>query len=177
MQAMRGAAPSFGIITSLVVQTFPAPDYAIVFQYHWDFDASDAASAFVAFQNYLFSDIEAAIGFEIVLTAGSEEGIVGFGLAGGYYGESEATLNATLAPLLKKLPPYSWSSLDGDGTYIGSVMELAGGTLNTHTALDVNDTFYAKSLMTPESEIINLKAATAFMEFLATEGFNSETVS
>ncbi|KAF8912275.1 hypothetical protein CPB85DRAFT_1455042 [Mucidula mucida] len=173
--AMRGAAPSFGITTKLVLKTSPVPDYAIIFQYSWSLNATAAGAAFVSFQNFLFTDIPSEIGMELVLTRGSESGLVQFGLTGGYYGESEATLDATLEPLLSQLPPYDSRTLSGDGTYLGTVSVLGDGTVSTHDAKDGTDTFYAKSLMTPESEIITLEAATAFMTYLANEGYESGT--
>ncbi len=175
LQAMRGAAPSFGITTKLVLKTSPVPDYAIIFQYSWSLNATAAGAAFVSFQNFLFTDIPSEIGMELVLTRGSESGLVQFGLTGGYYGESEATLDATLEPLLSQLPPYDSRTLSGDGTYLGTVSVLGDGTVSTHDAKDGADTFYAKSLMTPESEIITLEAATAFMTYLANEGYESGT--
>ncbi|KAF8996574.1 glucooligosaccharide oxidase [Hymenopellis radicata] len=173
--AMRGAAPSFGITTKMIMKTSPVPDYAIIFQYSWSLNATAAGAAFVSFENFLFTDIPPEIGMELVLYRGSESGLVGISLSGGYYGESEATLDATLAPLLAQLPPYDSRTLSGDGTYIGTVSVLGDGTISTHNAKDVNDTFYAKSLMTPESEIITLEAATAFMTYLANEGYESGT--
>ncbi|KIY64917.1 Glucooligosaccharide oxidase [Cylindrobasidium torrendii FP15055 ss-10] len=174
--AMRGAAPSFGITTSMVVKTFDAPNYAAIFQYEWDLNPSDAANFLIEYQNFLLTDIPAELGSGLVLGpwASSQDNIY-LSLSGGWYGESEEALNDVLKPFLDKVPEPTSRRISGDGTYIGSVTELGGGSLNTHDAKDTTDTFYAKSLMTPESDLITLEAATAFMEYLVDRGYNSGT--
>jgi len=62
------------------------------------------------------------------------------------------------------------------GTYLGSAVILAGGSLDTKTKPHGNDTFYAKSLMTPERAPISDGAVRAFVEHLANEGFASKTL-
>ncbi len=42
---------------------------------------------------------------------------------------------------------------------------------------DNTDTFYAKSLMTPEGAPMSAQALQAFMNVVANEGFTTETVS
>ena len=63
------------------------------------------------------------------------------------------------------------------GTYINSVQYLGGlGRLNTTGIPDSTDTFYAKSLMTPTASPISAAAGTAFMTYLANQGFGTSTV-
>ncbi|KAJ7460811.1 hypothetical protein FB451DRAFT_1181784 [Mycena latifolia] len=87
------------------------------------------------------------LGTELVFSAGPSSSHVTLGLTGAFY--SSANLTATLAPYLKTLPTPSWSTLS-PGRYINSVSVLAGQPLNTSTAPEATDTFYTKSLMTPE---------------------------
>ncbi|KAL0060092.1 hypothetical protein AAF712_013137 [Marasmius tenuissimus] len=173
--ALRGAAPSFGITTSIEVATFPAPSYSIVFSYTWDLDASAAGQALVDFQSFVTdtSDLPPEFGGELTLYKGSAQGKVGFKLIGGWYGEQGGKLDEVLAPYLAKLPQPATNDRLGDGTYIGSVKEL-GGSLDT-TGPDTTDTFYAKSLITPAGTPLSGDAAGSFMQYLSNEGFQSDT--
>ncbi|KAJ7460813.1 glucooligosaccharide oxidase [Mycena latifolia] len=171
--AIRGASPSFGIVTSVEVQTFPAPASATVFQYGWDsLDITTASNAIASFQTYAATNIPKELGAELVFSAGPSSSHVTLGLTGAFY--SSANLTATLAPYLKTLPTPSWSTLS-PGSYINSVSVLAGQPLNTSTAPEATDTFYTKSLMTPEGAPMSAAAIKAFVTYMAVQGFSSKT--
>ena len=172
---MRGSAGSFGITTSIEVTTFAAPSSATVFSYQWDsMSVTDAANGLADFQSFVQTNIPPEFGAEITLGKGSASGRVYFSLVGGWYGPA-AKLNATIGPLLAKLPKNPTTSLNV-GTYINSVQALAGSSLSTTGKADTPDTFYAKSLMTPASSPMSKAAITAFMKYLGKEGFSSTTV-
>ena len=172
---MRGASGSFGVVTSVQVETFAAPESATIFSYHWDFNAADAASATQQFQNFVQSDIPQEFGAEIVLSRGSSSGRVSFGLTGGWYAPADQ-FAAVIARLLDTLPPPSRQSVN-PGTYIESVQHLGGlNMLNTTDIPDIHDTFYAKSLMTPEASPMTSTALNAFMTYLGNTGFTANTV-
>jgi len=174
---MRGTGASFGIATAITVKTFPAPPTATIFSYNWQLSASEAARAFATYQSFvLTADLPPEFGAEIVLTPGNVQGNVTVGLAGGWYLPFEQ-LNATLKPLLDKLPAQTREPSFDTGDYLHSAVNLAGGSLDTSSAPDGTDTFYAKSLMTPEASPISDKALEAWMEVLANEGFNAPVVS
>ncbi|KAF9456045.1 hypothetical protein BDZ94DRAFT_1276638 [Collybia nuda] len=167
--AARGAASSFGIVTSIEVKTFPEPPSGIIFQYEWILDVEGMAEALDIVQNYLESGIPPAVGGEINLFRGPTQGTVVFHISGGWYGPADQ-LNTTVAPLLQKMPEGPQTTIT-PGNYSESVVFLAGGSLETHAKPDHTDTFYAKSLMTPEASPMSLKARTAFAHFLANEAF------
>lgn len=172
--ALRGSSGSFGIVTSIQVTTFPAPESATVFEYGWDLSAADAATATQQFQTFVQTNIPQEWAAELVIGQGSSMGRVSFGLTGGWYGPADQ-LAGVLAPLLAVLPQPSSVTLT-PGTYINSVQVLGGsGSLDTTTAPDTHDTFYAKSLMTPEASPMTDQALNAFMSYLANEGFNTDT--
>lgn len=172
---MRGAGASFGITTSITVRTFPAPPQGTIFSFNWHFTADEAAAALGKFQSFvLHSNFPPEIGAEIVLTPGDVQGNVSMGLAGGWYGPVDQ-LNATLAPFMEVMPPPRTSSFD-IGDYLHSAINLAGGSLDTTSAPDGTDTFYAKSLMTPQSSPMSDAALKAFMSVLANEGFTAPVV-
>ena len=173
---MRGSAPSFGITTSIEVKTFAAPPSVTVFRYDWNnLDAADAANGIAAFQTFVQSDdVPSHFGGEINLLKSTAPGTVSFELLGGWYGP-ESELAGVLFPLLARLPQNPQVNLTS-GTYLDSVVYLSGGSLNT-TQPDRNDTFYVKSLMTPQSSPMSTEAITAFINYLANEGQGSTLVS
>ena len=169
---MRGSSGSFGIVTSIQVTTFPAPSSASVFKYIWDLSAADAANATQKFQKFVQTNISQEFGAELVIGRGSASGRVSFGLTGGWYAPTEQLADA-IAPFLADLSTPSSISIQ-NGTYINSVQILgAPAALNTSTAPDTQDTFYAKSLMTPEASPMTEKALNAFMFYLGKKGFTT----
>jgi hypothetical protein len=175
---MRGSGGSFGITTSIEVTTFPAPPTVALIRYNWDLSVTDAASAIAAFQSFVQTDIPRELGTMIGLTKGSELGRVAFQLFGNWYGHAEG-LNATMAPLLSQMPispQITWSV----GSYINSVailgVEAGSPTLNTSSMPEKPDTFYAKSIMTPESSPMTISAIRAYVKYLAHEGYSSTLV-
>lgn len=176
LQGLRGASSSLGIVTSIHANTFAAPSSATVFQYTWDLSASAASSALLAFQTFVqSSNLPLAFAAELVLGAGSSKGRINFGVTGGWYGPANQYAGV-IAPLLAVLPTPGWSQVT-PGTYIASVTNLGGlGRLNTTGKPDETDTFYAKSLMTPANSPISSVASTAFMNYLANQGFGTNTV-
>jgi hypothetical protein len=171
---MRGSGGSFGITTSIEAKTFPAPPSATVFTYEWTLDVAGTAKGIGAFQSFVQTNISPQLGGEINLFRGSKAGTVVFSLTGGWYGPAK-DLNATIAPLLKQMPSGP-KITQSPGSYINSVANLAGGSLDTRSTPDGHDTFYAKSLMTPEASPMSSAALTAFAHYLANEGFASKTV-
>ncbi|KAF8224091.1 glucooligosaccharide oxidase [Tricholoma matsutake] len=173
--AMRGSGGSFGIATSIEVATYPAPPSVTVFDYNWDLNAADAANFIDAFQTFVQTDIPPQFGSYINLFKGSASGRVMVQLYGGWYGPPGG-LNRTIAPFLSQIPTSPRTTLNV-GNYINSVEVFGQGTgspnLNTSVAPDIHDTFYAKSIMTPESSPMSISAITAFMDYLAHEGFSS----
>lgn len=167
--ALRGAAPSFGITTSIEVKTFAAPSSATVYSYVWDLDVATAAAGLGSFQKYAQADAPSELGAEITLGKGSNKGRVYFQLIGVWYGTGN--LDDVLKPLLDDLPGGPQIELN-PGSYIQSVEKLAGGSLDV-SAPDTTDTFYAKSLMTPEDSPMSNDSMNAFMCYLANEGYDT----
>ncbi|KAF8069843.1 glucooligosaccharide oxidase [Lyophyllum atratum] len=164
---LRGSAGSLGITTSIEVTTFPAPPSATIFQYDWNLNATAAAKGISAFQSFVQTNIPFHLGAEINLGTGSSAGTVYFSLAGAWYAPVSG-LNATLAPLLRQMPSNPRTTIR-TGTYLNSVKILAEDSLDEH------DTFYAKSLMTPDSSPMSDAAILAFTKYLTTQGSSAKT--
>ncbi|KAG6829575.1 hypothetical protein H0H92_004124 [Tricholoma furcatifolium] len=175
--ALRGAASSFGIVTSIEVETFPAPPTGTIFQYSWDgLTPTNATRILSVIQQFIATgDVPSYLGGEINLFRGSVVGTISISFEGGWYAPLE-TLNATVQPLLDQILPVSRTSFF-TGTYLETAENLAGGSLDTTSAPDGHDTFYAKSLMTPQSSPMSDSTLLAYTTYLAYQGFDAEVVS
>ncbi|KDR69185.1 hypothetical protein GALMADRAFT_145590 [Galerina marginata CBS 339.88] len=173
--ALRGSSSSFGIVTAIHANTFAAPSSTTIFEYTWNLSASEASASLAAFQSFVLSpNLPQEFGAEIVLTPGSSKGRVVFGLTGGWYAPADQ-FNTVIALLLAKLPTPANKTVTV-GTYIHSVQLLGGlGQLRTDGIPDMLDTFYAKSLMTPEASPMSTASMNAFMNYLANQGFGTNT--
>ncbi|KAF8701080.1 hypothetical protein AX14_000568 [Amanita brunnescens Koide BX004] len=169
--AMRGAGPSFGITTSITVKTFPEPSITTIYQYNWNMNSSAVAKAISSFQKFSQTNIPKEYSAELALFKGKVAGQLQFSFTGGWYGPTDK-LNGIIKPYLDTLPePDSIGSKSG--SYIDSLRLLGGlGHLSTQTP-DSRNTFYAKSLMTPEASPISDTALAAFTDYLANAGFKT----
>ena len=104
IQALRGAPPSFGIITKLKVLTHPAPTHATTFGFTYTWSTPElASSAFQIFQNFtVTADLPSTLGLQVRYTEASP--VPTFLLNGAYYGDDGiAGLNKTIQPLWDSL--------------------------------------------------------------------------
>jgi hypothetical protein len=169
--AIRGAAPSFGIVTSITIKTQPAPSSNILFQYV--FDASNTAIAvqtFLAYQNFGANSAPPQLGIQVELDSGY------FSVSGVYYG-TKTQFNAAIKPFLAAVPKAPTSSSTKTYDWLGILTQLAGsdGSLNTSTKPDESDTFYAKSLVVDENAPLTEAALTSFFTYLNGPGVKSDT--
>ncbi|KAL0570946.1 hypothetical protein V5O48_011016 [Marasmius crinis-equi] len=175
--AIRGAAPSFGITTSVEVETFAVPQHASIYSYSWDLTADAAAQAFVDYQSFVLdtTDLPPELGVSLTLTKSNTSGHVAFSLGGGWYGEPDK-LDGVWKPLLDKLPdPASYERM-GNGTWMDAVefgARVTGSSLDTLRMPSPSDLFYSKSLMTSEGSPSTGEAALSLMRYLSNEGFRS----
>lgn len=95
-------------------------------------------------------------------------------VTGVWYGPANG-FDATLKPLLDILPKPSWSNKDV-GDYLNSLESLGEGSIGV-TKPEPKDTFYAKSLLTPENKPLNAEAQKPFITYLAQTGFDAKVVS
>ncbi|KAL0577216.1 hypothetical protein V5O48_004782 [Marasmius crinis-equi] len=166
--AMRGAGPSFGITTSIEFNTHPVPTESYVYHINWQMTATQVAIAIKNLQVFSQSPIPAELSAYIYLAKGNATGMVYVELTGGWYGSQEE-FDRVIEPYLMTLPEPAFKGLNGNGTYIDALQSNAdGGTLDTST--QSSKTFYAKSLMVPESEPLESAALDALGSHLAYAG-------
>ena len=170
-KAIRGAAPSFGVVTSLTVKTQPAPSVNILFRYAFSPpNESIAVKTFLAYQTFGAKHAPPALGISVELGNGD------FVISGVYYG-SKSAFTAAIKPLLDTVPLPPTSSSVKTYDWLGVVEQLAGGdgNLNTSTKPDQPDTFYAKSLMVAEAEPLTEAALLSFFKYLFSAGKTTDT--
>ncbi|KAI5895779.1 FAD-binding domain-containing protein [Schizophyllum commune H4-8] len=170
---LRGAGASLGIVTSFVFATEPVPPLGgTTFQYNWNMTAAEAAASLSTFQDFVQSGIPATLGGELILSKGTVPGNIGVQFMGVHW-DDPATFNDTIAPYMSLFrQPDSSNVTSGD--WITVLAAWAFGNLDTSTMAPYSDAFYAKSLLTPEREGISGKAIDAFVNYLATDGFDSD---
>ena len=137
---------------------------------------AQAAQVLETWQSLVDQNLLVELGNNMEFRRGPVKETVTFTMFGALYQEELKPLfdlvdklNITLKPVV---------TLQG-GTYIDSVRILGQPNPldNVHTAPDVNDTFYVKSLMIPETLPLNSTAWKAFTKYLAEEGYDSPLVS
>ncbi|KAL8290576.1 hypothetical protein RQP46_002834 [Phenoliferia psychrophenolica] len=160
--ALRGAAQSFGIITTFHFDTFAAPQVAVNFAYSWyGVSADTAASLFSSWQGWVAESAPADLGVSFTIGAG-----ISCEISGVYYGSSDA-FHDVFDSFIDSTPT-GYSQSVKELSWIDSLAALAGSQkLNTTGVSDSRDDFSAKSLMTPEATLISDEALGAFFGYLS----------
>ncbi|TFK19274.1 glucooligosaccharide oxidase [Coprinopsis marcescibilis] len=169
--ALRGSAPSFGVVTSITVNTFPAPSSVTFFEYDWTLSTADATKALASFQSFAASNFSSSFSADLNLSPGSRAGQLSVTISGAHYEPPAAgpqSFNSTITPLLNLLPRPSTRNVT-TGTYLDSVRFFE------QWSWDKNDTFYAKSLLVPQDSPLSSGALEAFIKYISTDAFPAST--
>ncbi|KAI0755390.1 FAD-binding domain-containing protein [Daedaleopsis nitida] len=171
--AATGAGASFGIMTSFTTATHAAVD-SIAFAYNFpNYGPKDASKGLQAWQNF-GKNLDVNVGLQIHIDPSSDApNGISFSVSGVYYGANQAKVDSTFAPLLKTLGKPSSTSFQKQ-SWIDSVVYLAGAgsvaELNTTTAPDVHDDFFATSTFVSEQEPMSTAASDALMNYIYKQG-------
>ncbi|KAJ6631164.1 FAD-binding domain-containing protein [Mycena sp. CBHHK59/15] len=163
--AIRGASPSYGIVTQYTFQTHQAPTSVIRFAFNFidnDRSADKFAKLLRAYQTW-------------GLTAPKEMGIVAnVWQAGrdvemaGYYMGSQADFDRVSGSLLSATGQPTATYIQERG-WITALTEADGGSsLSTQGAPNIHDTFFAKSLVIPTSAPLTSDAFSALAKYFTT---------
>jgi len=175
--ALRGAGASYGIMTAMRFRTQTAPSKATNFKYDWNLSEADFANALIKFQTFCMSNLPAPLGLEANLgTSSSNDGKLQFSLTGAWYGPPEA-FAAVVQPFLSQMPAPVEKSIKTT-SWIGSLSGLAGRQALSTSGVDLTaegDTFYAKSITTPQEAPMSNASILAFSKYLANYGVRSNT--
>lgn len=173
--ALRGAAESFGIITTFYLQTLPAPASVVNWQYSIPGMFTSAATTTAAFTHVQAfaqnaSVVDRKLGFGIYLDGS------GFSISGTYIGDLN-TFNSKIArELLRGLPTPSSSSVRSVGwieslTLLASPQPLQQPT--SRASYTLHDDFFAKSLVVPSSAPLTTAALNSYFSYIIQNGVNA----
>ncbi|KAI9680572.1 MAG: hypothetical protein M1817_004012 [Caeruleum heppii] len=173
--SLRGAADSFGIVTTFNLQTQRAPQTVINFSFGIPAVMSSrqsAASAFLHLQDFGLnsSAIDRRLSFGI--TSDGPNG-PSFRIGGTFFGGLDEFNNRIAAEMLRGLPPPATSNVR-ELDWIASLTDLAGGPLvQPLTGYDLHDTFFVKSIVTQESRPLTRAALESFWGYIIDSGVNA----
>lgn len=172
--ALRGAADSFGIITTFYLQTQPAPSTVVNFEYGLSdlfTDATKSASYFQSIQDFALnsSTVDRRIGLGLYLDGG------GASLSGTFIG-TLSEFDSKIAPAMLNGLSISSTSVRELG-WIDSLTALSGSkTLQVPlSGYSAHDNFFAKSLTVPESSPLTTDALKSYFSYVIQEGVNPPT--
>ncbi|CBX96933.1 hypothetical protein LEMA_P100640.1 [Plenodomus lingam JN3] len=168
--AIRGAAESFGIVTTFYVQTRPAPDSITYFAFAFNgvMDSKTTfTNSFLHIQDVAknASVVDNKISFGVYL-----DGYGSFTLSGAYFG-SVADFNAKVKPeLLRSLP--SNTPTVQNMPYYDYLVKVSGETTIKvpRSGYAEHDNFFAKSLTVPESSGLTRTTLNTLFDYLKTAG-------
>ncbi|KAI4216102.1 MAG: hypothetical protein LQ351_001600 [Letrouitia transgressa] len=168
--ALRGAAESFGIVTTFYLQTVQAPASVVQYSFGLPNLFKSAATTTAAFQHIQSfaqnaSVVDRKLGLGLYLDGSS------FLIRGTYFG-SIADFNNKIKPeLLRTLPTPSATSVQSV-SWIESLTILADPQplQQPKTGYDQHDTFYAKSLVVPSKSPLTTQGLNSYFGYMITNG-------
>lgn len=164
--AVRGAADSFGIVTTFYLQTRPAPSSIVNFAFPLTgvFDSqSKFTSTFLHLQDVATNSsvVDNQLSFGIYL-----DGYGTFSLSGAYFG-SVSDFNSQIRPELLRGLSTSSATVESLSWYDYLVKVSGDSTIKTPlTGYDLHENFFAKSLTVPESAGLQAPALNALYTHL-----------
>jgi len=166
--AIRGAADSFGIVTTFYLQTKPAPSSITYFQ----FDFNGVFNTKATFTNTFMhlqdvaknaSVVDNKISFGVYL-----DNYGTYSLSGAYFG-SVADFNSKVKPELLRSLPSNTATVQSLSWYDFNLKVSGESTLKTPvTGYDLHDNFFAKSTTVPEKDGLTATTMNALFDYLAT---------
>lgn len=168
--AIKGAAESFGIVTSFYVQTRPAPATITYFAFAFNGvmeSKTTFTNSFLHIQDVAknASVVDNKISFGIYL-----DGYGTFTLSGAYFG-SVADFNAKVKPELLRSLPSNTPTIQ-NMAYYDYLVKVSGEAQITvpKTGYAEHDNFFAKSLTVPETTGLTSTTLNTLFDYLKTAG-------
>ncbi|KIM24184.1 Glucooligosaccharide oxidase [Serendipita vermifera MAFF 305830] len=168
--ALKGAAPSYGIVTSWTYSTLPAPPTTVFFSI--DLPAYTSAAAFAsAFSQYQSFAQTAPKEIAIAFSMGPNgNGGIGVQLIGNYFG-TKANFNYLVASLVLSLSA-TVSTADEYTDWTRVLVANGYGEQLVTAGPSPPDTFFAKSLVT--TDLLDNAALTSWGNYLMQTAANSD---
>ena len=170
--ALRGAADSFGIITTFYLDTVPAPSSIINFEYIIPglyTPAADMTEAFLHIQAFALNSsiIDGKIGFGVHLDGSA------FTISGTYLGDLTTFQNILEPALLSGLPAPDQSTVGGN-SWLDLFNLLAAPSSLYHPTQILHDNFYAKSVVVPSSSPLTSAALNNYFAYIISNGSSTQ---
>ncbi|MCJ1322696.1 hypothetical protein MMC15_008045 [Xylographa vitiligo] len=171
--ALRGAAESFGIVTHFYLQTQPAPSSLVY--WHYGFPNMYASSetmtnTILHWQDFALNStvVDQDIGFGVHID-GSD-----FSISGIYFGSLDTFNNVITPELLRSIPAPNFEQVQEVDWITALEYQATGGSATSLseplTDYDAHDDFFAKSLVSPESDPLTSDALTSYFNYIITNG-------
>lgn len=161
---MRGAGDSFGIVTKLNLQTLPAPSNGVQFTFSFPSakTTADLVAIFSAFQQFSLTQAPAELALRTYIAPGA------ILITGVYWGQ-QIEYETIIAPLRRALPSDT-SELIKEGSWLATLTDIGAGTGDGDTLeqpenYTKHDTFFAKSILTPD--LLSNDTLTSFIGYAA----------
>ncbi|KZW01095.1 FAD-binding domain-containing protein [Exidia glandulosa HHB12029] len=165
--AISGAAPSFAVVLSFTIRTYPQPASTSYFDFdfgNFSDTPSLAVKALLAFQSFAATSAPPELGTQFTVGR-SAGGTLGLRLSGVYYGV-ETAIPTVIQPLLDAIPFSPISNTSKLQGYMASVAFLGGDDpVNTTGRVESPNTAYEKSIIVPTSAPLSEETWTKFVEF------------
>jgi len=155
--ALRGAAPSFGIVTSFVIKTYPEPTTVIDTVYNFQYSRMNEMVEFFMWWQALIADpkLDRRLGTEFTLHP------LGARVTAAWHGD-EASLRQS--GILERLPNGNDSIALNRRSWIGHV--LAQAQKEALRLGDVPNSFYSKSLGFTRQQLMSREEVTALFNWV-----------
>lgn len=171
--ALRGAASDFAIITTFHLQTQPAPDQVV----NWQYNLPNMFTSAITSANYMSRIQTFALNPKLVdrnLGLGMYLDGTTFYISGTYFGTLSDFESRLVPELLSGLPAPIWNNTHSK-SWLDSLSALAndGPLQQPLTGYSQHDTFFAKSVVTPASDPLSLAAMTSYFDYMIANGTNN----
>ncbi|MCJ1398395.1 hypothetical protein MMC11_001593 [Xylographa trunciseda] len=171
--ALRGAAESFGVVTHFYLQTQPAPSSLVYWHYGFPnmYASSETmTSTILHWQDFALNStvVDQNIGFGVHID-GSD-----FSISGIYFGSIDDFNNLIVPELLRSIPAPNYEQVQDVDWITALEYQATGGSASTLseplTGYNAHDDFFAKSLVTPESDPLTSDALTSYFDYIIANG-------
>ncbi len=175
--ALRGAASDFAIITTFHLQTQPAPDQVVNWQYNLPnmfTSASTSANYMAHIQSFALNPqlVDRHLGLGMYIDGNT------FYVSGTYFGTLSDFETRLVPELLRGLPAPVWNNTYSK-SWLDSLSMLANYAplQQPLTGYSQHDDFFAKSVVTPAADPLSLAAMTNYFAYMIANGTSSSSSS
>ena len=171
--ALRGAADSFGVVTTFYLKTQPAPSTVVNFSFSLA-NMFGSAATLTSTLSHVQTFAQNASVVDRNLGMGMYFDGSGFSISGTYFGSLDNFNNKIKPELLRTLPTPSSSSVKALG-WTDSLTNLANGVplKQPLTGYDLHDDFFAKSVVVPQSTPLTTAALDNYFSYIISSSANA----